>query len=209
MLLELLQVDRRVLGGHVARRGHRGLHDEEVRARLFGDLGEALGALRDRRDDDRSPALLDLGDALVDQLFLDRLAVDPLNDLRRLLEAGGGDAIEHGIRIFIAGEDPLEVDDREPPSRPISMAREGLTTPSMAAAMMGMSNRRPQSSHEMSTSLGLMVSAPGTRAISSKPYAALALRPRPTHMPMRRILLGPALRQGPVCRELPRCRYCI
>src|SRR6185436_12302071 len=118
MLLELLQVDRGVLGGHVARRGHRGLHDEEVRARLFGDLGEALGALRDRRDHHRSPALLDLGDALVDQLFLDRLAVDALNDLRRLLEAGGGDAIEHGVRIFIAGEDPLEVDDREPPEPP-------------------------------------------------------------------------------------------
>src|SRR5262245_16436563 len=92
---------------------------------------------------------------------------------------------------------PSRLMTARPPSRPISIAREGLTTPSMAAAMMGISNRRPQSSHEMSTSLGLMVSAPGTSAISSKPYAALALRPRPTHMPMRHILLGPPPHQAP------------
>ena len=30
----------------------------------------------------------------------------------------------------------------------------------------------------------LMVKAPGTRAMSSKPYAALAFRPRPTHIPI-------------------------
>ena len=55
----------------------------------------------------------------------------------------------------------------------------------MAAAMMGIGKRWPQSSQEMSTSLGLMVRAPGTSAISSKPYAARAFRPRPTHMPIR------------------------
>src|SRR3990172_3838654 len=71
-----------------------------------------------------------------------------------------------------------------PPSRPISAASRGPTTPSMAAAMMGMSKRRPQSSHAMSTSLEFTVTAPGTRAMSSKPYAILALRPRPIHMPM-------------------------
>jgi hypothetical protein len=39
----------------------------------------------------------------------------------------------------------------------------------MAAAMMGSSKRRPQSSHEISTSLGLTVTAPGTSAMSSNP----------------------------------------
>src|SRR5262249_27316816 len=67
---------------------------------------------------------------------------------------------------------------------------------SIAAAMMGMSKRRPQRSHEMSTSLGFIVRAPGTSAMSSKPYAALALRPRPTHMPIRRIPLGPLLAEA-------------
>ncbi len=54
----------------------------------------------------------------------------------------------------------------------------------MAAAMIGRSNRWPQSSQEMSTSFGLTVTAPGTSAMSSNPYATLALRPRPTHIPI-------------------------
>src|SRR5882672_7361694 len=85
---------------------------------------------------------------------------------------------------------PSRLSTARPPSRPISMASLGLTTPSMAAAMMGIWKRWPQSSHEMSTSLGLMVSDPGTSAMSSKPYAARALRPRPTHMPIRLIVLS-------------------
>src|SRR5438552_5418234 len=74
----------------------------------------------------------------------------------------------------------------------------------MAAAMMGISKRRPQSSQEMSTSVGLTVSAPGTSAMSSKPYAARALRPRPTHIPIDQLLLSiarPCLDVGmPVAR---------
>src|SRR5215472_11435806 len=80
---------------------------------------------------------------------------------------------------------PSRLSTARPLRRPISMASLGLTTPSMAAAMIGIWKRWPHNSHEMSTSLGLMVSAPGTSAMSSKPYAARALRPRPTHMPMR------------------------
>src|ERR1700731_2416025 len=80
---------------------------------------------------------------------------------------------------------PSRLSTASPPPRPISMANEGLTPPSMAAAMIGIGNRCPQSSQEMSTSLGLMVRAPGTSAISSKPYAARAFRPRPTHIPIR------------------------
>src|SRR5258708_31289039 len=80
---------------------------------------------------------------------------------------------------------PSRLSTASPPTRPISMANEGLTTPSMAAAMIGIGKRCPQSSQEMSTSLGLMVRAPGTSAISSKPYAARAFRPRPTHIPIR------------------------
>src|SRR5215470_18989308 len=90
---------------------------------------------------------------------------------------------------------PSRFSTASPPTRPISMAKEGLTTPSMAAAMIGIGKRWPHSSQEMSTSLGLIVRAPGTSAMSSKPYAARAFRPRPTHMPIRaasRPLLGPA-----------------
>src|SRR6266478_1716322 len=101
---------------------------------------------------------------------------------------------------------PSRLSTASPPTRPISMANEGLTTPSMAAAMIGIGKRCPQSSHEMSTSLGLMVSDPGTSAMSSKPYAARALRPRPTHMPIRcrplQARVG-RLPPGPVYGELP------
>ena len=113
VLLELTEIHRLVLGGDVAGRGHRGLDDEEVRARLLGDLGEALGPLRDGGDDHGPAALLDLRHALVDQLFLDGLAVDALDDLGRLFEAGRGDPVEHLVRILVAREDALEVEHGE------------------------------------------------------------------------------------------------
>src|SRR5262245_34605823 len=107
---------------------------------------------------------------------------------------------------------PSRLSTARPPRRPISMASLGLTTPSMAAAMIGIWKRWPHKSHEMSTSLGLMVSAPGTNAMSSKPYAARALRPRPTHMPMRcrplQAWTAP-LPSGPVYREPPTSPYRI
>src|SRR5207253_3312333 len=87
-------------------------------AGLLGDLTEPLGALRDRGDRDRPPALLDLGDPLVDQLFLDRLAVDRLDDLRRLFLAGGHDAVEELVGVRVAGEDALEVEDGEAAQAP-------------------------------------------------------------------------------------------
>src|SRR6266446_6105966 len=88
-----------------------------------------------------------------------------------------------------------------PPSRPISIASLGPTTPSMAAAMIGSSKRWPQSSQAMSTSFGLIVTVPGTRAMSSNPYATLAFRPRPTHIPIG----APPLSQSPV--PSPRSPY--
>ena len=102
----------------MARGGHRRLHDEDVGAGLLRDLGEALGALRDGRDDGGAPALLDLLDALVDQLFLDGLAVDRLDDLRRLFLAGGDDPVEHVVGVGVAREDALEVQDGEPAEAP-------------------------------------------------------------------------------------------
>src|SRR5712691_8776923 len=79
------------------------------------------------------------------------------------------------------------------------MASFGLTTPSIAAAMIGRSKRRPHSSQPMSTSLGLTVSTPGTSAISSNPYATLALRPRPTHIP----IAGPFRLENRPCPAIP------
>src|SRR5256886_13357709 len=86
---------------------------------------------------------------------------------------------------------PSRLSTASPPSRPISIARVGPTTPSIAAAMIGSSKRWPQSSHEMSTSFGLSVTVPGTSAMSSNPYATLAFRPRPTHIPIGSPPLSP------------------
>src|SRR5439155_1351073 len=71
LLLQRAEVYRGVLGGDVTGGRDGGLDDEYIGARLLGDLGEALGALGDRRDDGGPPALLDRADPLVDQLFLD------------------------------------------------------------------------------------------------------------------------------------------
>src|SRR5207245_2267700 len=59
LLLQRAEVYRGVLGGDVTGGRDRGLDDEYIRARLLSDLGEALGALGDRRDDGGPPALLD------------------------------------------------------------------------------------------------------------------------------------------------------
>src|SRR2546428_8747958 len=100
---------------------------------------------------------------------------------------------------------PSRFSTARPPWRPISTASRGPTTPSMAAAMIGSSKRWPQSSQEMSTSFGLTVTVPGTSAMSSNPYATLALRPRPTHIPIGyppvESLAGFA--PSPVYRDIP------
>src|SRR5712691_5267513 len=101
---------------------------------------------------------------------------------------------------------PSRLRTARPPSRPISIASLGLTTPSIAAAMIGSSKLWPQSSQEMSTSFGLIVTVPGTSAMSSNPYATLAFRPRPTHIPIGSPPLGQppgSLPTIPVYRDRP------
>src|SRR2546425_12553403 len=100
---------------------------------------------------------------------------------------------------------PSRLSTARPPWRPISTASRGPTTPSMAAAMIGSSKRWPQSSQEMSTSFGLTVTVPGTSAMSSNPYATLALRPRPTHIPIGHPPVGSFTGFGPdpVYRDVP------
>src|SRR2546428_12998275 len=100
---------------------------------------------------------------------------------------------------------PSRFSTARPPWRPISTASCGPTTPSMAAAIIGNSKRWPQSSQEMSTSFGLTVTVPGTSAMSSNPYATLALRPRPTHIPTAHPPVGSFTGFGPdpAYREAP------
>src|SRR5215471_21132981 len=70
-----------------------------------------------------------------------------------------------------------------PPRRPMAIAKGTSTTPSMAEAQNGSGSMRLPSWNETRTSSGLTVTAPGTRATSSKPYARRALLPIPISKP--------------------------
>ncbi len=64
---------------------------------------------------------------------------------------------------------PSRLRTARPPSRPISTAVDGDTTPSIADAISGRSNVHASISHEMSTSSGSRVRLEGTMATSSNP----------------------------------------
>ena len=110
---ELLQVERLGVRRHVLR-GHDGALDHEnVEACLQRGLVVLAHPLwRERRGGDHA-LLLDLPDALPDQVLLDRLRVDALHlrggELLGLLR----DALELGVRVLVAGPDALEVQDAE------------------------------------------------------------------------------------------------
>src|SRR5205823_5625687 len=88
-----------------------------------------------------------------------------------------------------------------PPSRPTSIAVEGDTAASIAAASIGSSKRYASISQEMSTSSGSRVLREGTIATSSNPYALRAVFPAPisNSMGLLRVCSCRALRK----RETP------
>ena len=87
------------------------------------------------------------------------------------------------------------------------MAVAGETTPSMAEASSGSSNRRPSSSHEVSTSSGSRVRRLGTIAMSSNPYARRPDFPSPISTSAMRSHLLPVVRRNPIVpTEGPRAR---
>ena len=70
-------------------------------------------ALRRQRGRDDDALVLDLADALGDQLGLDRLAVDLLHLARGGVLGQVRDALELLVGVLVAREDALEVEDRE------------------------------------------------------------------------------------------------
>ena len=113
---ELLEVQRwpRLVRGDVLGRDHRALDHEDVEPgleRILVVVAHALGGQRRRH---HHAVLLDLGDALGDQLGLDRLSVDLLHLTRRDLLGELGDALELLVGVLVAGPDSLEVEHGEP-----------------------------------------------------------------------------------------------
>jgi hypothetical protein len=111
---ELLEVQGLRLGRDVLGGDDRALDDQDVEVRLHHDVGVALDSRRRQAGRSRDAGLLDLGDALVDQLFFDRLLVELLHPGRGRLGRQGGDLLEHRVGILVAGLEALEVQDREP-----------------------------------------------------------------------------------------------
>ena len=122
---------RHVLGGH-----DRALDHEDVELGLEHVLRVLLDALRRERRARGDAGVLDLADALADELGLDRLGVDLLHPARRLLGRQLGDLLEQRLGIFVARPEALEVEARRGRRGGRSRSRcAGDTTPSIAAAM--------------------------------------------------------------------------
>src|SRR4051812_37520227 len=110
---ELLEVQR--LGGLRDMLGgdDRALDDQDVEAGvedLLVVLHDALGRERGGGDD---ALVLDLPDALDHEVLVDGRAIDLLHLARGDVLGQGGDALQLGVGVLVAGEDALEVQDGE------------------------------------------------------------------------------------------------
>ncbi len=110
---ELLQVERLPVRGDVLGRDDGALDDEDVEPGLQRGLVVLAHALRGERAGREHTRLLDLADSGGDQLRLDRLGVDLLHPLRRLLLGQAGDLLELALGVLVAGKDAFEVEDAE------------------------------------------------------------------------------------------------
>ena len=100
---EVLEIQR-ILATDVLGRDRRAADDEEVHASLRDDVGEFLRASRRQRTRDGHIGVVELLDALLDQLALDRFRVDLLQDPgRRELILLSGDALVLRRRILVTG----------------------------------------------------------------------------------------------------------
>ena len=110
---ELLQVQRLGDRRDVFAGDDRALDHEHVEAGLQRDLVVVEHPLRRQRRRDDDLLLLDLADPLRDQLWLDGLAVDLLHLARGEILRQLRDPLELLLSVLVAGEDALEVEDRE------------------------------------------------------------------------------------------------
>ena len=98
---------------HVLGRDDRALDHEDVELGIEHVLRVPLHSLRRERRARDDAGLLDLADALTDELGLHRLGVDLLHAPRRLLGRQLGDLLEEGLGVLVAGPQAFEVEARE------------------------------------------------------------------------------------------------
>ena len=113
---ELLEVER--LAGRILRdvlSGDDGpLNDQQVQLRFEHVLREPLDPLRSERRARTHTGVLDLADALADQLVLDRLLVELLHPARGLLRIEFGDLVQHRVGVLVPRPQTLEVQAPQP-----------------------------------------------------------------------------------------------
>ena len=110
---ELLQVERLDVLADVLGADRGAPDDEQVDAGVDDGLVVLLRALRTEGARHRHPGRADLGDALRDQLRLDRLGVERLHALRGIFRVEAADLGEHRLRVCVTGPDALEVEDAQ------------------------------------------------------------------------------------------------
>ncbi len=115
---ELLEVQRLGDGGDVFAGDDGALDDEHVETGLHGELVVIEHALGRQRGSDDDLVLLDLLDALCDQLGLDGLAVDVLHLARGHVLGQFGDPLQLLLGVLVAREDALEVEHGEAAEAP-------------------------------------------------------------------------------------------
>ena len=124
---ELLQVERLAARGDVLGRDHGPLDHEDVESRVDGGLVVRADALGGERGTRHHALVLDLADALRHEILAHGLRVDALHLRGGQLLRQSRDPLELGIRVVVAGPDPLEVQNPEAaelPDRPRGRGRD-------------------------------------------------------------------------------------
>jgi hypothetical protein len=111
--VEGLAAGREVLGGH-----HRALHHQQVEPGLHGQGGELGHPLRGEAGGGGHPSVPHLLDAPPDQVGLDGLGVYLLHAAGGLPGGKGGDLLETGLGVLVAGPQPFQVEHAQAAEAP-------------------------------------------------------------------------------------------
>src|SRR5699024_4940376 len=100
---ETLEVQRFPAAGDVLGGDGGAADEEQVHSGVDDGLPVLLGALRGQRAGGRDPGVAQLLDPLADQLGAHRRGVQLPHQIHDLVVRGGGDAVEEGLGVVVAG----------------------------------------------------------------------------------------------------------
>ena len=168
------EIERLIFSRKMAHRRNRALHNKNIRARFLRDGAEFDRALRNRADGRDRASVFDLADARRDQILLHRFLVNFLQQRGHFRFVGLDNFLQNFLRIFVARLHAFEIQN----GKAAELAhRDGETHIDDAIHGAGqdwdLQFQRlrifARQTPRVSTSLGLIVTRPGTSAISSNP----------------------------------------